>query len=177
MFVSRVAFLRLFVNVSRQCASSRVGFVLILLITLRLGRIHARLICLRAANSSLPAVVLSVASVFISCCLLCFVGLPRVSHRGASGVVRFACPVSVAGLAWRVGGYFMFCVGSPLSSPSASRLPLPSVVGLAFVSSSPSRPLSVWPAACLSLFLFLVCVCLAPRVSRLTLTLTFWSSR
>ena len=112
MFVSRVASILKF---SRQCASTRVGFVLILLITLRLGRTHTRLMCLRAANSNLPAVVLSAASVSLSSCLLCFICFPRVSRCGASGVVWFACPVSVAGLAWRVGGCLCFVL--VLSSP------------------------------------------------------------
>ena len=110
-----------------------MGFVPILLITLRLDFTHTRLNGLRAVNSNLSAVVLSVS---LPLCLS----------------VWFACPVSVAGAARRVGGCLCFVFGS--------------------LDSSPSRPLSIWPAACLSLSLCL-CVCvLAPRVSRPIVTLT-----
>ena len=52
MFVPAPHFRRLFLNVSRQLASQRVGFVSTLPITLRLGLIHTRLIGLRAADSA-----------------------------------------------------------------------------------------------------------------------------
>ena len=67
-------------NFSRQFAYQRVGFVLILPTTLRLGLTHTRLNGLRAANSSLPVGVLSVASVSLSSCPLCLVRLSRVSR-------------------------------------------------------------------------------------------------
>ena len=70
----------LFFNVLRHFASQRVGFVSTLPITLRLGVTHARLIGLRAVNSCLPAVVLSVTFVSLPSCLLCLVYLPRVSR-------------------------------------------------------------------------------------------------
>ena len=86
MFVFRATFLASVFKISRQFASSRVGFVLILLITLRLGRTHTRLNCLRATNSSLPVVVLlSRLFLFLPSVFACF------------------CPVSVAGFAGRVG--------------------------------------------------------------------------
>ena len=106
MFAPSVAFLASILNKSRQCVSRCVGFVLVLLIMFRLGLTHTRLNGLRAANSNLPAVVLSVASVSLSSCLLCFVRLPRVSRRDASGGVVFG-----------VG------FGSLLSSLSLSLLP------------------------------------------------------
>ena len=160
MFVSHAAVSTFILkNKSRQFASQRVGFVLTLPMTLRLGLSHTRLIGLRAANSCLPAVVLSVASV----------SLPFLVF------VWFTCPVSVARLAWRVGGCFCFVFGSLFSSPSVSRLPLTSVFGVALVFSSSSRPLSSW-AGRLSLplrpCLLCVCVCLAPRVSRPIVFLT-----
>ena len=90
--VSRAAFLASNLKQSRQIAFQRAGFVLILLVMLKLGLIHTRLDGLRAANSSLPVGVLSVASVSLSSVLLCLVHLSRVSRQG---------------FAWRVGG----CLG------------------------------------------------------------------
>ena len=63
-----------------------------MLITLRLDLIHTRLNGLRAANSSLPVGVLSFASVSLSSLFLCLV----------------SCPVSVVGLARRVGECLCF---------------------------------------------------------------------
>ena len=88
--------------------------------------------------------------------------------------VWFACPVSVARLARRVGE--CLCFGfvfrfSSLFSFSVSFLSF-LVFGGALVFSSSSRPLSFWPAACLSLSVSVFCVCLAPRVSRPIVTLT-----
>ena len=60
-----------------------MGFVLVLLILLRLDRIHTRLDSLRAANSSLPLGALSVAS-FLSLCVL-FVVFPRVTAEHSVG--------------------------------------------------------------------------------------------
>ena len=156
MLVSFVACLASIFEISRQCASSRVGFVLILLITLRVGSIHTRLIGLRAVDSSLPAVVLSVVSVSLFLLLSLFGSSAPCQSLGSPGAS---------------GGCLCFCfVCSLVSSPSVSRLPLTSVFGVALVSSS-SRPLSAWPAACLSvslslslsLSLCLLCVFLPPR--------------
>ena len=102
MFVSRAAFLASILNNSRQFASSRMGFVLILLITVRLGLTHTRLNGLRATNSSLPVVVLlSRLFLFLPLVFVCF------------------CPVSIAGRARRVGDVFVWC------SVLLSLLPLP----------------------------------------------------
>ena len=159
VFVARVAVLAsivrncgfgvYFFEISRNRASQRVGFVSIPLIMLRLDLTHTRLNGLRAANSSLPVGVLFVASVSLSSFLLCLVHLSRVSRW-----VRLARR-----------GMFMFDVGSLLASPSVSCLPLTSVFGVAPVLSSSSRPLSSW-AGRLPLPLCLLCVCLAPPVSR-----------
>ena len=141
MFVSCAAFFGVYFKQSRQFASRRVGFVLVLPITLRLGLTHARLSGLRAANLTLPAVVLSVASVSLS-----------------------------------VSSLFCSLVpGQSLGSPGASGdvLVLLSVP----LFSSSSRPLSTWLGRLSLPLSFFVCVILAPRVSRLTLTHTFWSSR
>ena len=105
MFVSRAALLA-FIKTNKTCqfASSRVGFVLILLTTLRLGRIHTRLNGLRATNSSLPVVVLFVASVSLP--LSCFGSLvpcQSLGLPGASGDVYV----------------FLFCLFSLLFSFSA----------------------------------------------------------
>ena len=130
MLVSRVAILVSILTKSRQCASQRVGFVLVLLIMFRLGLTHTRLNGLRAANPSLPVVVLSVASVFLSPCLLCFVHLPRVSRQALS-----------FGLAWRVGGCSGFCF---LFSP------------LFFLCFLPAVNLCVRRGSCLLFFLSVV---------------------
>ena len=74
-------FLASIIKCSRHRASHRVGFVLVRRILLRLDRIYTRLVSLRAANSSLPVVVLSVASLLSFS--LCF-------------VFGLICPVSVA---------------------------------------------------------------------------------
>ena len=72
-------------KLSRQRASWRVGFVLILLITLRLGLIYTRLNNLRAINSNLPVGVSSVLIV----CRVCLLFLSFL-------FVLIYCPVSVA---------------------------------------------------------------------------------
>ena len=66
-----------------------MGFVLILFITLRVGLTHARLNGLRAANSSLPVGVLSVASVSLSSLSLfgSLVPCQSLGSPGASGDV------------------------------------------------------------------------------------------
>ena len=125
MFVSRVAFLASISKTSRQCASLCVGFVLILLILFRLGFTHTRLNGLRAVNSSLPAVFLSVASVSLSFfSYLYLFRLSRVSRWACLArrgmfvfLFWFICPVSVAGLAGATGDVFLFLVLFILSSP------------------------------------------------------------
>ena len=54
MSLPALHFWRLFFKKSRHRASSRVGFVLVLLILFGLDRVHTRLGSLRAVNSSLP---------------------------------------------------------------------------------------------------------------------------
>ena len=125
---------RRFLKFSRQCASTRVGFVLILLIMLRLDCTHTRLMYLRAANSNSPAVVPVVASVslFLSSLFCLFASCKSLWRVGA---VWFACPVSVAGLAWRVGGCLCFVLVplSLLSLPPACRYPVWSAWLLSFL--------------------------------------------
>ena len=85
--------------------------------------------------------------------------------------VWFTCPVLAARLAWRFGDVFWFCFRfSLLFSPCLFPV-VHLVFGGALVFSSSSRPLSFW-AGRLPLFLSVVCVCLAPRVSRQSVTLT-----
>ena len=131
-----------------------MGFVLSLLKTLRLGLIHTRLSGLRAANSSLPVGVLSVASVSLSLTCLCLVHLSRVSRW-----VRLARR-----------GMFMFCVRFSLLfslclSPAANLCVRRGSCLLILFSAVEhlARPL-VFPS------LSFVCV-LAPRVSRPIVTL------
>ena len=117
-----------------------MGFVLILLIMFRLGLTHTRLNGLRAANSSLPVGVLSVAPVSLSLSCLCLVHLSRVS-----GWVRLArremvwfcfrfsllfslCLSPAANLCVRRGSCLLFFLSAveflsrPLASPSLSLL-------------------------------------------------------
>ena len=91
MFVSRVAFWRLFFKMSRHRASQCVGFVLVRLILLRLDRVHTRLAGLRAVNLRLPVGVLSVAS-FLFLSLSLFVCFPPGYSRafGWPGALSFA---------------------------------------------------------------------------------------
>ena len=134
MLVPAPHFWRQILNKSRQFASQRVGVVSSLPITLRLGLTHTRLMGFRAANSACRRLsCLSRLCLFLLCLS-----------------VWFACPVSVARLAWRFGDCFVsFSVLSSL-------LPLGrSALGRSLVSPSPS----------------LSCVCLAPRVSRPIVTL------
>ena len=151
MFVSRAAWLASIFKSSRQFASSRVGFVLIMLITLRLGRTHTRLNCLRATNSSLPVVVLlSPLFLFLSCLCLFLSRVSRWARPARRGMFLFGFLFS---------SFFSLCL-LPTASLCARRGPcLPLFLSAVKLLAGRSS---------LSLF----CVCLVPRVSRPTVTLS-----
>ena len=74
-----------------------MGFVLIMLITFRLGLIHTRLNGLRAANSNLPVGAVSVASLSLPFSCLCSVLAPcqspsvkRRVRMALRGMFRFS---------------------------------------------------------------------------------------
>ena len=155
-----------------------MGFVLIRLILLRLDPIHTRRAGLRAANWNASVGISSVLSLCRRLLSLVLLWAARLFRLYSLFVIL---PVSVAKrFAWRFGGCtFEFCLCFLFSSLYVSRLPFTSVFGLAPFFSFLSRPFSfLFGRASLPLSLSLsVRVYLSPRVSRLTLIITFWSSR
>ena len=162
LFVSRVACWPDFSKVPRQRAFLRVGFVLFLLILLRLDCAHTRLVSLRAVNLNHPVDILSVSVFCRRLFSLCF-----RSFDFCSGCSRaFGWPGVPSCLLF--SSFFVSC------------RPLFAVFGWALIFSlslSSSRPLSLrFGRASLPLspsLSSLCCVCLPPpRVGRRTLTWT-----